>query len=462
MNPPTGHCPRQHRRRSILLAVFTSILSKGGNVLLMLISIPLAYHLLGEERAAIFGVMQSLMWLVSMADLGTGPGMVRRLAGAVASGDQERQGVIVSTAFFVSTALALTGGLIIALLFTAVPMTTLFSDAFAPYESELRQTAWVSLGIFVTLMILAALERAREGYQEIHIGNAFGSVHNVCAAGLLWLGIAVFPAPVFLIVAVYGLLIGFSGANAASLLWKRPWLVPSLRRIDRRLVRSMTFEGLALFAAGMVAPIVVREAPKFMLGRSDAHGGAADVAHYWILTQLGLIGMGFVIMITRPLWPAMADAAHRRDFVWVGAARVQMMKYFAPCAVLVVCGFSLLGPWFTRWWLKTDGGITTAQFTAFGVLFAFSAWSHLHYVMLGSIGLARTAAIILLGEAALILVLTWYGIRSHGLTGAVTAAAAGMLAVSAWLMPLALRRALNGSLAAAAPPDTGMVPQPQG
>jgi len=457
----TGPCPREHRKRSILLAVFTSIISKGGNVLLMLISIPLAYRLLGEERAAIFGVMQSLMWLVNMADLGTGPGMVRRLAGAVAAGDQARQGAIVSTAFFVSTGLALAGGLLIALLLSTVPLTTLFSDAFAPYESELRQTVWVSLGIFVTLMILAALERVREGYQEVHIGNAFGSVYNICAAGLLWLGIATFPTPVFLIVAVYGLLILFSSANATSILCKRPWLVPSLRKMDGRLVRSMTFEGLALFAAGMVAPILVREAPKFMLGRSDAHGGAADVAHYWILTQLGLIGMGFVMMFTRPLWPAMADAAHRRDYAWVRSARLHMMKLYAPCAVIVVCAFSLLGPWFTRWWLKTDGGITVAQFTAFGVLFAFSAWSHLHYVMLGSIGLARIAAKILLSEAALILVLTWYGIHSHGLTGAIAAGALGMLTVSAWMMPLALRRALRDQREAMPAADTGLAPLPQ-
>ena len=33
---------QQHRSRRIVLAVFTSFISKGGNVLLMLIAIPLA------------------------------------------------------------------------------------------------------------------------------------------------------------------------------------------------------------------------------------------------------------------------------------------------------------------------------------------------------------------------------------------------------------------------------------
>lgn len=434
---------QRRRSRRIVLAVITSVISKGGNVLLMLLAIPLAYRVLGEERAAIYGVMQSLMWLVSMSDLGTGPGMVRRLAGAVACDDRERQAAVVSSGFFVSSALALAAGLLISALLTWVPVTTLFSNAFAPYAVELRQTAWVSLGIFTVMMVLAAMERVREGFQEVHIGNAYGSVYNVVAAIVLWLGIAWFPTPVFLVVGVYGLLIFFALANVTALLWKRPWLLPSIGKLDRNLVRAMTGEGLALFVAGSVAPILIREAPKFMLGRTGHHRAAADVAHYWILIQLGLIGMGFVMMITRPLWPAMADAAFRRDFAWIRAARTRMARLFLPCAVLVVAAFSTLGPWFIRWWLKTDGGLTRVHFTAYGFLFVLTAWSHLHYVMLGSLGLARAAANALIIEAPLILFLTWWGIQWTGLSGAILAAAAGMVAVSAWAMPLLLGRALR-------------------
>ena len=433
----------EHRTRSILLAVLTSIVSKGGNILLMLIAIPLAYRVLGEGKAAIFGVMQSLMWLVSMADLGTGPGMVRRLAGAVGEDDKKRQAQVVSSAFFVTCLLAFTGMLLIAALLTWVPLTVLFSDAFAPYAGELRTASWVSLGIFITLMILGSLERVREGFQEVHVGNVYGAAYNVTAALVLWLGIAYFPTPVFMICAIYGLCIFFSSANAGMILSKRPWLIPSLKNLDRGLVRSMTREGLGLFAAGSVAPILIRETPKFMLGRSEAHGSAADVAHYWILVQLGLIGLGFVFMVTRPLWPAMADAASCRDYAWIQKARSQTVRHFAPCAVIVICAFSLLGHPFTEWWLKTESGLTRLQFTAYGFLFALTAWSHIHYVMLGSMGLGRVAARVLLGEAGVILLLSWWGIQGYGLTGAVFAAAAGMLAISAWLMPLQLQRALN-------------------
>jgi O-antigen/teichoic acid export membrane protein len=377
--------------------------------------------------------------------------MVRRLTGAVAAGDRERQGAVVSTAFFVTVGLTLAGGAAIAVLLAAVSVPSLFGAGFSAHAEELMQTAWVSLGIFLVLMILACLERVREGFQEVHIGNAFGSVFNVSAALLLWAGIRHYPTPVFVVVAVYGFLILFSSANAVSLLCKRPWLVPSPRKADPALLRPMIGEGLALFAAGSVAPILIREAPKFMLGRPEHHGGAADVAHYWILIQLGLIGLGFVMMVTRPLWPAMADAACRNDYSWIRAARTRTIKLFAPCAVIVISAFSLLGGWFTRWWLQTDAGLTRFQFTAYGVLFVLTAWSHIHYVLLGSMGLARAAARILITEAVLILALTWWWIHWQGLSGAILASAAGMAAVSAWLLPLALSRALREKSVAEAP-----------
>jgi O-antigen/teichoic acid export membrane protein len=139
----------------------------------------------------------------------------------------------------------------------------------------------------------------------------------------------------------------------------------------------------------------------------------------------------------------MAEAAYRQDYSWIKYARHRMMQLFLPCAVIVVCAFSLLGPWFTAWWLKTSGGLNRMHLTAYGVLFVLTAWSHMHYVMLGSLGMARAAAKVLMAEAVLILFLTWWGIQWNGLAGAIIAASAGMAAVSAWAMPLLLGRALR-------------------
>jgi O-antigen/teichoic acid export membrane protein len=431
------------RSRGIVLAVLTSILSKGGNILLILLAIPLAYRVLGEERAAIYGVMQSLMWLVSMSDLGTGPGMVRRLAAAAAARDRAQQSAIVSTGFFLSTGLVLLLSGVLALLMLNVPLTSLFGSAFAAHTGELRTAAWTSLGIFTAGMILASIERVREGWQEIHVNNMIGGAYNVTAAAVLWAGISVWPQPVFVIIAVYGVFITFSCANAGRLLWMRPWLAPRLRHWDPGLARSMAGEGMALFIAGSVAPILVREAPKFLLSRSGHDTAAADITHYWILVQLGFLGMGVVMMLTRPLWPALAEASHRGDHAWITAARRRMLRWFAPAAVLALAGFSLAGPWFTTWWLGTGGGLTRSHFTLYGVIFVLTAWSQLHYVMLGSMGRARTVAWVLAAETVAVLILTWAGINMAGLDGALQGTALGMALLSAWLLPFCLQRALR-------------------
>ena len=79
----------QHRRsRAMGMAVLSSLASKGGNAILMLVSIPLAFRVLGEARYGVFGVVQTLMFFITMSDLGMGPGIMRRIASAVARGNR--------------------------------------------------------------------------------------------------------------------------------------------------------------------------------------------------------------------------------------------------------------------------------------------------------------------------------------------------------------------------------------
>ena len=81
----------QSRTRAMGLAVVSSLVSKGGTALLMLVSIPLAFKVLGEERFGVYGVVQTMMWFITMSDLGMGPGITRRIAGAVARGTGRRK-----------------------------------------------------------------------------------------------------------------------------------------------------------------------------------------------------------------------------------------------------------------------------------------------------------------------------------------------------------------------------------
>ena len=448
---------QQIRSRAMGLAVASSLLSKGGNAVLMLVSIPLAFNVLGEARFGVFGVVQTLMWFITMSDLGMGPGITRRVAGAVATGDREGETAAVSCGFFITIGFAtVSGGLFVALMLS-VPVTTLFGAGFAPVADELTWNLWLSGLLFLGMLVVNILERCREGYQEIHIGNAFGAAQNVVAAGLLFFGVHHWPTVTFLLLTIYGVQAVAMTANAAHLVWRRPWLLPRWSKMESALGKQMIAEGLALFVAGSVAPILQREGSKWMLGQIE---GPAAVGRYSILIQLGFFLYGFVFMVSRPLWPAVADAVARGDLDWVRCARARMLRFFFPLAGATVAGFTAFGPWLADHWLKRHVELEREDFALFSLSFVLMVWSHLHYVMLAGSGMVRQPAVILAYETAAVLCLSWLGIQHYGLVGALAGTAAGALMFSAWWLPRLLNRLLPsaGSGGPLDGPDSNGVP----
>lgn len=447
----TNESAHAQRTRAIGMAVLSSLMSKGGTALLMLISIPLAFKVLGEARYGVFGVVQTLMFFITMSDLGMGPEIMRRITGAVAKGDRDEETTVISCGFFIALGFVMVAAVLFWALMTLVPVTTLFGAGFDEVQDELRTNLWLAGGMFLTMLMVSMLERAREGYQEIHIGNTFGAVQNVIAACVLYFGVQHWPTVTFLMLAIYGTQALTGAANAMHLLYRRPWLIPRWSKVDRQLGRRMMREGLALFTAGTMAPIFQREGTKWLVGQMMGHQGPAVLGRYTILIQLGFFLYGFVLMVSRPLWPAVADAVARGDMEWVRAARRRISKWALILGGLTVAGFTVLGPWLAETWLRKPLEVQRLDYGLFSLSFVLMVWSHFHYVILAGIGSIRPVARVLTWETVTVLVLAWIGIPWFGLSGALGATVLGVACFSGWRLPLILNKALKSGEAAVVP-----------
>jgi O-antigen/teichoic acid export membrane protein len=242
--------------------------------------------------------------------------------------------------------------------------------------------------------------------------------------------------------SIYGVQALTMLANVATLVWSRPWLLPRWSKMEPALARLMVGEGLALFVAGSVAPIFQREGSKWLLGQME---GPAAVGRYSLLINLGFFLYGFVFMLSRPLWPAVADAVARRDFAWVRAARKRMQRWFLPLAFLTVLGFTFLGPWLADHWLRKHLELHRQDFVLFSLSFVAMVWSHLNYVILAGSGNFRQPALVLAAETAAVLILAWIGIHHFGLSGALAGITLGTLLFSAWCLPRFLAKFLDSA-----------------
>lgn len=429
------------RGRALKLAAFSSLISKGVNALIMLISVPLALQIMGAERYGVFSAVQSILWITCLCDLGIGASVVRGIADAEANGDTARQSLVMSTAFRLICQVMAAAALLTAVLLWLVPGWRIFGAEFQPWESELKSSLWLALGIFSIAVPLTLVERAREGLQQTHVSNLLGAIMNLFVCAGLLLFVPRWPGVVTLLLCFYGIGLVFSLINASMLAAARPSLRPVWSSWDGGVARQLLRDGTVFFIAGTIAPVVVREGVKLMISHE---GGPTLLTHYAVLIQLGFFATGLVTMITRPLWAAAADASARGESAWLLAARARCLRLFVPLAACGLIIAVLAGPWLLDVWLHRHIEITRTELAAFSISLGLGLWSLIHYTILAGSGRCRGLGILFGLETLLILILSFMGVRMLGLAGAFGGMAIGTAAVSTWLLPLLIRRRIGG------------------
>ncbi len=429
-----------HRKRALGLAIASSLLSKGGTMVLLLIVMPMAYRALGKDRFGVYAALQSLMWLVGLADLGIGAGLARRLTLATSEGNRAEQSRVMSTGFFMMTGVLLAVAAVGAVVLFLVPVESLYGQNFGPYADELRMNLWLGGGIFLTLMILGILLKIREAYQEIHIFNLFGAAGNILSALLLYFGIAEVAAIWFILVSIYGVQVVLWSINGGMALRQRPWLKPDRSRFDAALARSLCLEGVGFFVLIGITPIFGREFIRWLLGH---YFNPEIVGHFAILAQMGYIVFGVVVMLTYPLRPAMVDASARRDFAWLEKTKVRLQKLWLLAALTIPVGLYLLGPWVVKGWFQKAIPLTPQEMGLYGCFLMLTIWTEIHCVLLSGLGKIRSAAIIAGLECAAVCLGAWIGIRTHGMSGALLGGTCGILFTSFLLLPWLWNRSLR-------------------
>ncbi len=431
---------QSHRRRALSLAVATSLLSKGGTLLLMLIALPLAYRVLGPERVGVYSVLQSLMWLLTLADLGIGAGIARRLTLATSMEDRAEQSRVLSTGFYMMLGIFGVVGCAGALILLTVPVETLYGQQFAPFAQELRLNLWLGGGIFLTLMTVGVMVKIREAYQEIHVFNLFGTLGNVVSAALLYFGIQHVPQVWFILVAIYGVQIVIFLLNGWLALRQRPWLWPRWSLISRPLARSLAAEGGWFFVLIGVTPIFGREWIRWLLGH---YYSPVEVGYFAILTQIGFLVFGIAFMLTYPLRPAVVDAQARGDYVWLRRTESRLQRLWWLAAVAVPGGLSLIGPWLVRLWFQQAIPLSHEEMGLYGCFLMLTIWTEIHCVLLSGLGKIGAAACIAGLECLAVALGGWFGVRTHGMAGGLLGATIGGLLTSFFLYPWLCRRTIR-------------------
>ncbi len=443
----------EHKRnRSIKLAVITSIISKFGTLVLRLVSIPIAIRLLGMDQFGVYAMITMAVGLIDTFHIGIGPALTKGIARAVAKDDSENEQNLFATGFLISTGLTLLLAGVFGFILATLPIPLLFGEKFTPHAEPMLRACWIGLGIIGIEMICIVCEKARDGYLETNINNAWGAFGNILGAISLLVGIWYFPTIEFLVLAINGSIsIGKLG-NTIHFFIQRKYLWPHFDRFRKSFIKILAFDGFRFSITYVLSALIEYNAIAYLIGRT---AGPEAVSVYQVMITIHFSLTGMMHMLTTPIWPALMDAHARGHTQWIQKTARKLHLLCPAFALAVAIGLIALGPWIIPLWAGADFReavgenfqMTRLTLVGFSAWFMIHIWRHVNQVLLLGIGKINLAFWTIIVESSLVLVLvsvTIYG--GEDLAMIYGMAAAGIALVSGWIFPLMFYRATRNQI----------------
>ena len=264
----------------------------------------------------------------------------------------------------------------------------------------------------------------------------------------LFVGVGVWwiPQVWFLVIAMHGAMVVAKLFNTSTLWRKHPLMMPSLRYFRPAVARHLFSDGLAFSTCCLVTGIVEYNLCGWMVGRV---GGPGHVALYSVFISMTIMQLGFVVMLSTPTWPAVAEALARGDCLgrgWRPSVSISSARA-SRCAPRL--GSFVVGPWVLKFWLgKQFSNIGRPLLACYGLYFVAHVWRHLnHTLMIGTGQISKLVGIQLL-ESLLVAGLGWTALRYGGIGAMLATMGLVILALTGTFLPHRVVRALKHAGAA--------------
>jgi len=404
----------QRNRRVVAAAgsgIFQRLVQVGCTLLLM----PIMLHALGESGFGVWGAAASLAWMIALVDIGTGSALVNLVARSVARNDEAEArnqitgaltiGSCISVVFLAMAAIAWAGG---AWEGSAAPYLIAFTGLAMNVPLSAANNIWLAL-------------------QKGYIAGFWDLVQTVATtAALIYAATTTHDLRVFVALVYAGLILAHFG-SLVHLFLRHPELRPRGLPESLDSIREVSSSGILFFILGVTGSF------SFMLDNVLALQllGAEASARMTILMRMGMTAVSMLAVISQPLWPAFADAAHRADRQWIhrGLLRWSALLTFAAAAgsvILLIYGRELL-----RLWLHDDLGIGTALLLALAAWIVAQALIRVPLLLLNGLSLIRFQIVMSLVATSIAFGLKFVLARYMGVAGILWATTLAILFLAA-------------------------------
>lgn len=326
------------RFRKVLLSGGSAIASKAVSVTVTIVSTPMILGFLGSDGYGFWIALTSAAALITFADGGLDDGLTNLVAVARAEGNRERIGALVSTSALLICGIGALLGIVFALLHPFIDWALVFKVSRA-LQAEAARAVGATAVLFLVGLPFGIVSSVRAAYQEGFVTSwwtALGALLSLAGivtaisldVGLEW----------FILMAGAGPLVAL-GCDA-SLLARRTELRIRRKAFSRWAARRLVASGRWFFVL-QFSSAAAFASDTLVITRIM---GVRAVADYAIpLKMFGLVSAPMLLLLT-PLWPAVSDAAARKDVEWIRMALRRSLIISGGVLIPALVALTALGP----------------------------------------------------------------------------------------------------------------------
>jgi O-antigen/teichoic acid export membrane protein len=358
----------------IIINSIGSIASKGVNLLISIVSVPLLLNYLGHERYGMFAMVTSLLGFMTFSDLGLGLGLQNRIPDYKESTDKTLIQKAISTTFFTLVSISF-------LLFLILFCGNFFIDWAKFYNVHsaiaIKEASGVSWAFFLCFLIglpFNTVSSVLNGNQEGYVNEIWRSTGNILCILLLIVAVNSHFSTPLLTAIMYGSL---STTTLLSFLYifgkTRPQWRPNLSLWRKDIVGVLFKDGsiyfiLQLFAIGLTT------VDGFLIAQ---HLGSETVTTFMVGLRLISIVSLPLTLINGQILPALNDAIAKDEQQWI--KKILKKALLANSLYISILGVLLafFGNTIIKWWIGDAIKIGGQLWAGFITLFTFMVYNSL-------------------------------------------------------------------------------------
>jgi len=378
-----------------------------------LITVPLTFSYLGQERYGLWMVLISIITVMAFADLGIGNGLMNAISEAYGKDDRPLAKEYVTSAFVMMLGIAAFFAVAGAIGYPFLPWMRLFNVKSAAVATEGAHAFLVLFSWFVVSIPLGVVIRAQAGLQQGYFSQIVAAIGSIVSLLSLLLVIALHGSLAFLVFASTFGTVAATVLNGWFLFREHRWLLPSWSAFNGGSAKKILKLGLLFFVL-QCAVAISYTSDNIVIAQVL---GAAAVAMYAVPQKL----FSFVAMVVGmglgPLWPAYGEASARGDVAWVRRVFLASLRVTLAISVPLCTILALAGPWIIR---VAVGKSLTAPMSLLAVLAVWgvvSAVSTAMSMLLNGAGVLKAQATVAVFASLSNLGLSIYLTRRLGVMG---------------------------------------------